>query len=159
MTTADRLREVLAPLIAAADDSDVYVWVAGEDPRTPAEQLFGLLGDLGLLAAPDRLAALGAPVTAEQTAARLAAVPGDTAVRHLTRILTEPLLSGYGDPWPVEEARWLVGTVLDLLGPETTWWSNIRAGGWEPVTGYAVDNVVIGAGEAATVGFLAIADG
>jgi hypothetical protein len=74
--------------------------------------------------------------------------------------------------WAAETARPILKQVMTALGPRACWWSNNDfsfAENWDadgtpdcyasdPLTGYVLDRVLIGAGEDILVTFLAFAD-
>ncbi|WP_339156514.1 hypothetical protein [Actinomadura luteofluorescens] len=78
---------------------------------------------------------------------------------------------GYRGPLTQQEAESIAREVVDILGPEVRWWSNVRypAWAWEcgdfedgftanPVTWHTYDCAMIGVGNGVAVTFLAYAD-
>ncbi|QFG22007.1 hypothetical protein [Actinomadura sp. WMMB 499] len=116
----------------------------------------------------------GLPDTVEDLARALApvAVTGERMLPLLVRLCTEDLAYGVPfDPWTPDRARDVLGRVVDALGPETRWWSNVSypdrawaSGDYSgdfsssPVTGYTTDCAVVGIGRYATLTMLAFAE-
>ncbi len=74
-------------------------------------------------------------------------------------------------PWSPQDAEVVLGRVVELLGPEAQWWTNVSypawaweygdfsdGQSWTPVTGHEFDRAVIGVGGEVTITLLTVSN-
>ncbi|WP_242910060.1 hypothetical protein [Actinomadura terrae] len=173
MDTVLEIAALLEPLSTADGRFFIRVQV-GEDPaRSPAELLHPILFapdfDRGEYDLP------GIPKTVQGLATALCELPVTAAqmVPFLVQTCTTDLahMGASRGPWSIEAAQAVLDRVVQTLGPQTRWWTNVSYSTWcwehgdfsdgfssNPVTGHEFDRAVIGIGADATVTLLAFAD-
>lgn len=176
VSTAPAIRKLLRPL---ASEPGPYLQITvrvGDDPqRPPAELLHPLLFDVAFDRGEHLGPGRGIPETVEELAAELHVLPvtGSQMVPFLVHTCTRNLAfegTPVG-PWEPQAAERVMELLVQLMGPQTRWLSNVGypdwaweygdfSGGqaWSPVTGHTFDRAVIGVGGEATVTLLTVAD-
>ncbi|MFV2172159.1 hypothetical protein ACFHW2_07060 [Actinomadura sp. LOL_016] len=172
VTPVAEMRRLLTPLADEPASWYLRVRAGADSEQPPAELLHAVLLAPGFDRGPfAHLAHL--PTTVEDLAEDLrpVSVTNERMLAFLVTLCTEDRAHGapFG-PWTPDRARDALRRVVDVLGPETRWWSNVTypdrawasgdfsdAFSSNPVTGYTLDCAVIGIGRNTTLTLLAFA--
>ncbi|MEV7319800.1 hypothetical protein [Streptomyces sp. NPDC093970] len=159
METATRLRALLGSL--AAEDG-VFGLVGSEDAGPVEDHVYGLVLDAEKEWA--RYAAEGSegPAGPADVADALTPVDGEGAVTAMTHLSAGDLVFPGLPRRDREHARRAARRVVELLGRDSAWWTNIELSdqghGWSPVSRFTFDGVVAGAGNGFVVALLQVGE-
>ncbi|MEV0664786.1 hypothetical protein ACIBI3_32485 [Actinomadura luteofluorescens] len=169
------MRQLLAPLTR---DADVRLYlrikVNGGGDIDPADLVYPIIFSPDFDPGPYRYAEPKRPSAVAELRSELfrVDVPAVQMVPFLRMLFTTDFayLASRG-PLSQQGAESIARKVVDLLGPDVRWWSNVEypAWAWEcgdfsgnfganPLTGHTYDCAMVGIGDAVAVAFLAYSD-
>nr|WP_200209600.1 hypothetical protein [Micromonospora veneta] len=151
-----RVQHLLAGLPGPYGNEHLWTLVDVLDGVDVFDRAFAFLLECAVV---DSVSGSGCPPQAPQDAAqlryRLSELDQDAALAVLVETASRTLAYGMKGRYSESKAQEVFGRLVDLLGPETRWWSNIDpAGGW--VTRHTFDALVAGTGGGIVVAVLAV---